>query len=384
MNLPSYARAAARLLRGAPQPDYFPSPAARAQRVSTIERAIVAQQRKKRWLRLGAVAAAAAIFVVVVASIASLVAPPALSEISLSVTPNGSGASLTNTHGTRALSDQVQLTSGSSIATSEGGSAVFRLSTGTRLALGDNGRVSVASVGPAQRFRLAQGALDAKVAKLKPGERFVIETLDATVEVRGTAFRVTVLDPEDACDGGVRTRVRVTEGVVNVKSRGTSIDVPAGSSWPANCKKESHAAVADNGPAPKVEIARAPRSESAAHGVSTSARLPQQHPTVRVATSEAASAAGSPQQTSLSHQNDKFRRAVVARQSGDVDAALRLFQDFAHEFPASPLAQNASVEVMRLLARSNRAAAAKAASDYLNRYPTGFARQEAEGIIAAR
>lgn len=391
MNLPSYARAAARLLREIRQPDHVPSAAARARSLSTIERALATKQERERRLWLATAAAAAAVFVLVVIGIASRMAsPPGQDMVSLSVAARGSGASVTDTRGTHALTDQVELAAGSSVSTSKSGRAVFHLSTGTRLALGTAGHISVASVDRVQRFRLTQGALDAHVAKLKSGERFVIETLDAAVEVRGTAFRVTILDLDAACAGGGRTRVRVTEGVVNVRSRGKSIDVRAGASWPAQCSVEPRPSasahdgaqqkiVVDAERRPKGSVAAAPRFES------TASREPRSElrPITEAAASEGIAEPEPPQRAALSHQNDKFELAVRTRQRGDHQSALGLYRDFIREFPASPLAQNARVEVMRLLARSNKTAAAKAASDYLTRYPTGFAREEAERIIAA-
>lgn len=85
----------------------------------------------------------------------------------------------------------------------------------------------------------------------------------------------------------------------------------------------------------------------------------------------------------MADQNDKFERAVKARRRGEVQEALRIYREFVQEFPASPLAQNARVEVMRLLVPSNKSAAVQAARDYLERYPTGFARDEAARIVAA-
>src|SRR6188768_3109595 len=115
MNLPSYARAAARLLRGTRQPDYVPSAAARARSLSTIERALVTKQRRERWLWRGTAVAAAAVFILVVVGIASRIpALPGPAVVSLSVAAQGSGAAVADFHGTHALTEQVQLAAGSS------------------------------------------------------------------------------------------------------------------------------------------------------------------------------------------------------------------------------------------------------------------------------
>lgn len=375
MNLPTYARRAARLLRQVAEPGYVPSAAARARSLSTIERALVARQRRTRRMWLGGSVAAAAIFMLGV-GLAWRGAPPTRAPVSFSVTADGSGAWVTNALGSQALTGTSELAAGSRVTTSAGGSAVLQGSTGTRLALKNEGSLTVASVGNTQWFRLAEGALDARVAKLGPGERFVIETLDAKVEVRGTAFRVSVLDREAACEGGGRTRVRVSEGVVNVRSRGRAIDVRAGANWPADC---------DSTPRPAARLERAPEPKGATDAVSTAGAMAR--PTPSIGPGSAAppepSEPKSPRRASLSDQNDKFERAIQARQNEDLATALRLYREFVQEFPASPLAQNARVEVMRLLLQSNKSAAAQAARDYLQRYPAGFAREEAKRILAA-
>ncbi|HEY5090288.1 MAG TPA: FecR domain-containing protein, partial [Polyangia bacterium] len=69
-------------------------------------------------------------------------------------------------------------------------------------------------------LRLGSGAVEVHVAKLKSGERFVIATPDAEVEVRGTRFRVAVVPSVADCGRGTVTRVSVTEGVVVVRSLG--------------------------------------------------------------------------------------------------------------------------------------------------------------------
>ncbi|HEU5075784.1 MAG TPA: FecR domain-containing protein [Polyangiaceae bacterium] len=388
MNIPSYARAAARLLRGTPRPAYVPSTEARVRSLRTIESALLSRQRRVRGWWLATLAAVAAAFVGGIAVPTAMRDAPA--EISLWVTSTGSGASLTDAGGTHAFTGRIELAAGSSVTTSERGSATFRLSTGTSLSLAEEASLQVAGVGRAQRFRLTQGSVEARVSKLKPGERFTIETLDASVEVRGTAFRVTVLEPGAACDGGVRTRVHVREGVVKVSARGKSSEVRANQSWPAACDSEvakrsgDHArgALADEARQPPTLGAEAQRFTATPEQVAPERRSRRQ--AAALATGSQSSPAPEPSpRSSLSHQNDKFEVAVRARRSGDFRAALQSYRDFVREFPTSPLSENARVEVMRLLARSNATAAAEAASDYLDHHPTGFARAEAARLLAA-
>lgn len=381
MNLPTYARAAARLLREAKRADHSATDATRLRSVSTIERALAANRRRAWWWR-GGVAAAVALLGAV-----SFV-DPVQRTTTLSVASPSSGAAVTDARGTLTLTQPVELSAGSHVATSETGNAVFSFSTGSRLALAKQGRLAVESVGQVQRFRLTGGQLDARVAHLKPGERFVIETIDATVEVRGTAFRVTVLAPDHACESSTRTLVRVSEGVVEVRSKGHAAAVRAGGSWPVRCRsdpppqaRDGNAAprtiAAEDGLPPKRNAAR-PRFESAAQR-GTPARGSHRN-SVAPSQSAGSSEVEAPPRTPLSLQNDAFESAVRAQQRGDWAGALERYRDFIRRFPASPLTQNARVEVMRLLAHTNRTAAAKAAADYLERYPSGFATEEAERL----
>src|SRR5205814_3434780 len=111
---------------------------------------------------------------------------------------------------------------------------VVSLSTGTRLGLHRAGELELLALGPIQRFALRTGRLRASVARLAAGQRFLIATDDAEVEVKGTSFEVTVL-PRAAC--GARTRVRVFEGMVTVRSDQYELHVPAGVSWPPDCER---------------------------------------------------------------------------------------------------------------------------------------------------
>jgi hypothetical protein len=87
---------------------------------------------------------------------------------------------------------------------------------------------------------------------------------------------------------------------------------------------------------------------------------------------------------SLADQNDLFAAAATARRRGDVRGALAALDRFLARYPASPLAESATVERMRTLRSVGSARAAGAAKDYLARYPGGFAHAEAEAIATGR
>ena len=86
--------------------------------------------------------------------------------------------------------------------------------------------------------------------------------------------------------------------------------------------------------------------------------------------------------STLGEQNDLFAEAIVAKRSGESQIALATFDRFLATYPSSPLAQSAAVERMRLLRAAQSPRAIAAARQYLARYPNGFARAEAEAILA--
>jgi len=245
-----------------------------------------------------------------------------------------------------------------------------------------SGRTSfrVESQGALERFSLQRGELAAHVAKLAAGQRFIISTPDAEVEVRGTRFRLRVVDEAQACGKGSRTRLEVSEGLVEVRSAGVVSRVAAGAYWPADCSMETEAYVAPSAPAigtpsPVQHAAEARMgSQPVAHsGGVTTQRAPNP--------STSASAA-SDETSPLSEQNDLFAQAVALRRQGDANGALRAYSALIARFPNSPLAENALVERMRLLLGRGDSGARGEAERYLARYPHGFAAQEARQIAA--
>jgi TolA-binding protein len=198
------------------------------------------------------------------------------------------------------------------------------------------------------------------VAKLTAPQRFIIDTPDAEIEVRGTRFRLRVLPRGEACGDGSRTRVEVAEGVVQARGAGVRLDVGAGESWPADCATK---------PAPPV-------SASSAAGDTTA---PRQLGTTPAHGKSARPAAE--RLSALAPQNDLFAEGIARRRQGDVSGALRVYQELLTRFPNGPLAENAMVERMRLLAGS--AEASVEAKRYLARYPHGFGAAEAERLAAA-
>ncbi len=359
MNTPRYAAAAARVLR-----QYLPAASLvsgdEARGLATIERALRARARRRRLVVFGSVLAAAAAVWVVVTQLGKAHQPVAAATIAIDVSPSGQGASLSRNAVEEQLKARMPLESGQRIDTPAKGGASLWLSTGTSMVLAGQTSFRVDSQGATQRFSLHQGELSAHVAKLTAAQRFVVDTPDAEVEVRGTRFRLRVVERGELCGAGTRTRLEVTEGVVEVRTAnlGTA-SVKAGGSWPLDCTDKAEPPPHAN-PAP--EIAKHASAE----------RKHQAH---------AAPLAAADGLSALAAPNDLFAEGVARSRQGDTGGALRIYQELVARFPASPLAENAMVERMRLLAKTSdgRAEAAR----YLARYPRGFAVAEAQKVVAA-
>ena len=247
------------------------------------------------------------------------------------------------------LTPNTRVRVGSRIVAARGAHALLGFSTGTTFDL-DGSDVAVLDASSTERFDLRDGAIAAKVSHLAPGRRFVVQTPDAEVEVRGTTFRVTVLAPGDACLDGTRTSVVVTEGVVVVRRAGASREerVEAGASWPPAC----HGA------------------QAAGVGAGATTRP--------VGTTAAAAISAS----TLSAQNDLFADAMTAKRKGDKRRAVETLDELISKYPRGPLAESAEAERFRLLRDVDPARASAEASAYLRRYPKGFARDEAQAILS--
>lgn len=90
-------------------------------------------------------------------------------------------------------------------------------------------------------LRLERGAVSLEVTPLPPGERLLVETVDLSVEVRGTAFRVAIAPASGTCGAKHGTTIKVTHGLVAVREKGDMVAaLGAGQSWPA-CVAEAPA-----------------------------------------------------------------------------------------------------------------------------------------------
>jgi ferric-dicitrate binding protein FerR (iron transport regulator) len=367
MNTPRYAAAAAQLLRR-----YLPGATVTVgdedRGVATIERAMRARTQRRRVLAIGTSLAVAAVVLIVGTQLDKWRQPSASSAgaIAIDVTPSGQGAALARSEGEAPLQAHSSIESGQRIETPANCGASLDLSTGTSMTLAGRTSFRVDSQGATQRFTLQRGELAAHVAKLLATQRFIVETPDAEVEVRGTRFRLRVIEHGESCGAGTRTRLDVSEGVVEVRADGVAISVRAGEAWPTNCAGTadvlqspglSPPAVRNGAPAPKRDARpAAPTPRAAASGAETE----------RI--------------SGLTAQNDLFAEGVARGRQGDTNGALHAYQELMTRFPSSALAENAMVERMRLLARTP--AGVLEARRYLARYPQGFAVREAKKLVA--
>jgi hypothetical protein len=255
---------------------------------------------------------------------------------------------------------------------------------GTQLTLEPGGSLTVVEASATRRFALRQGAVSARVRKLVAGERFIIETSDAEVEVHGTEFRVASGAPEAVpCSGPgpremVSTRVTVYGGVVSVKWSGDEQRLLPGDEWPPRCARAPAAPlpaeVARASDPPPRASHRRTRGGAAARSAAASAAI---------ASAGARPPAHEPPPSILEAQNDLYLSAVRARRMGRTMPALALFNRFIQEYPDATLFESALAQKMRLLAATgDPRGAAVVARQYLGRFPDGFARDEARTLLA--
>jgi hypothetical protein len=85
--------------------------------------------------------------------------------------------------------------------------------------------------------------------------------------------------------------------------------------------------------------------------------------------------------SSLAAQNDLFALGTAARSEGNLERAIELYTHLIEAWPHGPLSESATVERLRLQVRQGGIDSAGAARTYLERYPNGFARNEAQSVI---
>ncbi|APR86846.1 Fe-S oxidoreductase [Minicystis rosea] len=278
---------------------------------------------------------------------------------------------------------------------------------------------------------LVRGTLDVTVRPLAQGERFVVRTADAEIEVRGTAFRVEA-------EGGRIRGVAVSEGTVEVRYAGFSAVIPSGGSWratgdgaapsasasPIAVAATSVASAAPEAPpsaapeaatsalptapiamaapnalpiAPIAPIAMAApsaspvvgapiaRAPSAVRKVAARASTANQRPSPEPSAAPTAAAPEAPSAAraapAIPKASQDFAAAMTALGRGDYEGSARQLETFASSHPSDARADEADYLRAVALQRAGRAAdAAAAARRYLATRPGGAHRLEARQI----
>lgn len=364
----SLSEIAAHVLATEAKRSAVPEPRSREQAIAAIAGAMRLRKRRQRmrFAALGAVSLAASIALAV--GFGRAAHEPGPGPAAAGVTTPAAAASFVRgspaivRQGARlALSDGTPLERGDRVLVEHGSRATVALANGTYLQVDEHADLVLTSAAPSTSFELAAGSVRADVAKLKPHERFVIRTSDAEVEVHGTSFEVSRVPPDPACGNGTTTRVAVREGIVAVRAHGTETFVRPNEVWPSGC-----AVAPSSEPPSDPPIASATAAAPAAPAPADTAR---------------AKRSPEPRSSDLGAQNDLFERAIARKRAGDAAGAVAGFEELLARHPSSHLAQSARAERMKLLRAIDGKRARAAARDYLERYPNGFARRDAELIV---
>ena len=199
-----YARLAARLLnqQQADGPE-VPADVRRDAVVAALALAIAAKARRRRMVALSVATLALAAGLVVVLKLTGgsglSGSKPGAGSALVVEHATGSGNQLVRAGSAQPLPDLGVLAVGDSVRSGTDGMATLGNANGTRITLSSSAHLHVFELGITRRFSLSSGQLQAHVAKLGQGERFVVSTPDSEVEVRGTVFTVEVDSSPSRC-----------------------------------------------------------------------------------------------------------------------------------------------------------------------------------------
>jgi ferric-dicitrate binding protein FerR (iron transport regulator) len=377
---PRLAAAAAKVLaEDHPTDTTPPSPEDRARALAAIRGALVERRRSRRvrplLFAVSGVAAAAAAALVLSATVGASDERSVATGTTETVDPNLVTAA--EVHGSvflvrgdsRAPAETREPVGPEDRVVTSDGHGALALRGGTRVEVEPRGEYTVTDDGRVQTVKVEGGAVTARVSKLSSGQRFLVQTPDAEVEVRGTVFRVA-RDKDSVC--GSVTRVHVTEGRVAVRAHETERVLGPGDDWASPC-------VAKEGPAQPAESAPAKPPPPPVRQVASSATPPAKaSPSALAEPSPAA-----PVDSELAAQNALYRDAMRAKARGDAGGAVRALETMLVRYPNTPLREAALAQRMKLLSDSDRPRAVKAASEYLREYPNGFAEADARALTQA-
>ncbi|MET0594851.1 MAG: FecR domain-containing protein [Polyangiaceae bacterium] len=204
-------------------------------------------------------------------------------------------------------------------------------------------------VGSTVRAKLVAGVAAFHVHHIQTGQRFLLQLPDGQIEVHGTRFHVAIRN-------GVTSRVEVSEGVVALRMLGEpERRLRAGEAWTA-------APIRDAFETPAAVVEPDAGNEA---------------PLVPQAASNAAAPAGS------ARRQDVFAAAVIAFRAGNYARTEQLLDRFLKESPRDPRSEDAWFMMAVARSRAGDAEGARrVAKEYLERFPAGLRRREAEQLAA--
>ena len=361
MNQPQekYARSAARLLVEERPPTELASGDARRDTVvAAMALAIAGKRRRRRILRGAVVTMALAASIAVVAGLTSKDKAPqksAGSAVALFVEHEiGKGNLLVRAGVKQALPDLAVLAEGDSVRSDQVGGATLVTGNGTSISLAGSSHLRIDELGTTRRFALLSGMMETHVAKLAPGERFIVSIPDGEVEVRGTVFTVSVSDSPSTCRGSASvSTVKVGKGAVSVRSGDSHVVLHPGETWSTPCPAGSAPQAVVPGSSPGVGTHSPAAGSVRRPAVIIKEPSPAQLGKAPSAPTE--SVAVQPSPSRLAEQNDLFQAAMSAERQGQSDMALRQLDALTRRFPGGPLEESARAERNRILSAQGKA-----------------------------
>lgn len=183
------------------------------------------------------------------------------------------------------------------------------------------------------RLRLHRGHVECDVPKLGEKKSFSVVTPDAEVVVHGTRFTVT--------SGAESTCVRVSEGRVEVRSKGTQTFVSPGEQWGCDTSSENAPPSAAAGTVSALETAPSDRRAERRLTPRTSTPKPVADNALNTTAPTPNAALPSNASGTLALESELVARALSAERRGDAKSARALYARFLERYPASPMAPEA-------------------------------------------
>lgn len=235
--------------------------------------------------------------------------------------------------------------------------------------------------GTIARVKLTEGSAAFHVHKLNAGQRFFVSLPDGEIEVRGTRFVVDIVD-------GRTNYVVVMEGKVALRQgAGGERLLVAGDRWDAPVRASSTIASREIVAAPppavtaaEVHAAKASNVRAVAHASRHSERAADAA-TTRPAVEEPRAPDAGAATRSLDAPPNLFARGMSAFRAGRYAEAEGLWRQFAADHPQDPRIED--ITFLRAVVRARQGdveGAAALARAYLERFPRGMRRKEAEAL----